>query len=100
GPRGSVVEVFLLFVLSCVVYSLLGFRALDQLVGGVSQISTEAMLLTDCIMHVVLDFIDLTAASFTYSLCPRAINTQMSWLRLLVGILVSLAIFLHAYSFL
>ncbi|CBZ50597.1 conserved hypothetical protein [Neospora caninum Liverpool] len=99
GPHGTIVEVSLLVVLACVVYALLGFRAMEQLVGGVSQISTEAMLLTDCITHVVLDFIDLTAAFFTYSACPLAISQQTSWLRLVVGIVISLAFFLHAYSF-
>ncbi|EPR58128.1 putative transmembrane protein [Toxoplasma gondii TgCatPRC2] len=99
GPHGTVVEVSLLVVLACAVYALLGFRAMEQLVGGVSQISTEAMLLTDCITHVVLDFIDLTAAFFTYSACPLAISQQTSWLRLVVGIVISLAFFLHAYSF-
>ncbi|PFH36244.1 hypothetical protein BESB_044360 [Besnoitia besnoiti] len=99
GPHGGVVEVSLFVVSAGVVYALLGFRAMEQLVGGVSTISTEAMLLTDCITHVVLDFIDLTAAFFTYSACPVAIGQETSWLRLVVGIVVSLAFFLHAYSF-
>ncbi|OEH79766.1 transmembrane protein [Cyclospora cayetanensis] len=99
GPTGGVLEVGLLFSLGAGIYALLAFRASDTLFGGITHFSLDAMLHTDAVTHVVIDIIDGVSAFYAYSILPEAIYEQTSWLHLLAGILVPLALFLHGYSF-
>lgn len=99
GPVGGVLEVGLLFSVGAAVYALLAFRASECLYGGISHFSAESMLHTDLVTHVSMDLLDGVAAFHTFSLVPTSISTNNGWLHLLAGIFVSLAIFLHGYSF-
>eukprot|EP00922_Rhytidocystis_sp_ex-Travisia-forbesii_P003358 GHVS01004904.1.p1 GENE.GHVS01004904.1~~GHVS01004904.1.p1 ORF type:complete len:907 (-),score=106.87 GHVS01004904.1:120-2840(-) len=97
--RGAATEVELLFLLAPVLYALLSFRGYEELFGGVTTISTESMFHGDLILHVLLDWWDVVAAFSTFLYFPPMIRQQCLWLHITAGVVICVAVFLHAYSF-
>eukprot|EP00920_Eleutheroschizon_duboscqi_P036935 GHVT01088608.1.p1 GENE.GHVT01088608.1~~GHVT01088608.1.p1 ORF type:complete len:709 (-),score=184.15 GHVT01088608.1:2097-4223(-) len=99
GPGASVLEVAFFVALAGLMFGLLSFRAAQPMFGGIQVISTEQMIHTDGVVHVVLDLVDISVAFFTFAGLPSSVASQTPAIHTLGGLVIAASLFLHAYSF-
>ncbi|EKX73391.1 conserved hypothetical protein [Theileria equi strain WA] len=98
SPGGATLEIMLLLLLTPTMYIILAFSAGTHLYG-MSAISTERLIHTDMIIHVVFDLLDIIDVFHKFSIDYTTVGNSYVFYRVFCGIFLAAPIFLHGYSF-
>ncbi|KAJ1605580.1 transmembrane domain-containing protein [Cryptosporidium canis] len=81
------------------IYILLSFRAAPQLYGSpIYVLSTESLLHSDLVTHVLLDLIDILV-QMQHEQYPASLLIHSTWIYMYSGIVLTLVLFFHGLSF-
>ncbi|KAH8741578.1 hypothetical protein FG386_002798 [Cryptosporidium ryanae] len=81
------------------IYILLSFRAAPQLYGSpIYVLSTESLLHSDLVTHVLLDLIDILV-QMQHEQYPASLLLHSNWVYMYAGIVLTLVLFFHGLSF-
>ncbi|OII75418.1 uncharacterized protein cubi_01939 [Cryptosporidium ubiquitum] len=81
------------------IYILLSFRAAPQLYGSpIYVLSTESLLHSDLVTHVLLDLIDILV-QMQHEQYPASLLINSTWIYMYSGIVLNLVLFFHGLSF-
>lgn len=81
------------------IYILLSFRAAPQLYGSpIYVLSTESLLHSDLVTHVLLDLVDILV-QMQHEQYPASLLIHSTWIYMYSGIVLTLVLFFHGLSF-
>ncbi|OII78279.1 hypothetical protein cand_035040 [Cryptosporidium andersoni] len=81
------------------IYILLSFRAAPQLYGSpIYVLSTEGLLHSDLVTHVLLDLIDIVV-QIQHEQYPTSVIVNSPWIYLYAGMILIIVLFFHGLSF-
>ncbi|KAK6588913.1 hypothetical protein RS030_2318 [Cryptosporidium xiaoi] len=81
------------------IYILLSFRAAPQLYGSpIYVLSTESLLHSDLVTHVLLDLTDILV-QMQHEQYPASLLLHSNWVYMYAGIVLTLVLFFHGLSF-
>nr|PVC51295.1 integral membrane protein [Theileria orientalis] len=96
---GSSIEIMLLLFITPTLYAILAFNTGVHLYGGLNMISSERLIHSDMIIHVVFDFLDIIDIFHKFSIDYNSMINTFYFYKIFCGVFLATPIFLHGYSF-
>ncbi|UKJ88733.1 integral membrane protein [Theileria orientalis] len=96
---GSSIEIMLLLFITPTIYAILAFNTGVHLYGGLNMISSERLIHSDMIIHVVFDFLDIIDIFHKFSIDYNSMINTFYFYKIFCGVFLATPIFLHGYSF-
>ncbi|EAN31316.2 CECR6/TMEM121 family protein [Theileria parva strain Muguga] len=96
---GRSLEIMLLLFITPTVYTILAFSTGIHLYGGVNMVSSERLIHSDLILHVIFDYLDIIDIFHKFSIDYNSLINTFNFYKIFCSVFLVTPIFLHSYTF-